>query len=79
LGSLPLSAYGIEAADAHPDREPVDGLFAVSVTRITTFTDSIAEAHPPYRSLAGREPLARIGKGILVYRLQGELVAVQLT
>jgi hypothetical protein len=72
---LPLSDYGIEGQDAQPSRQPVVGLLAASLTRITILGDSSDLAASPYRALEQKTPIARVGSSVLVFQMDGELAS----
>ena len=71
---LPASYYGIDGRDVQPSREPVVGLLAASLTRITISGDAYPDVRvAPYFTLERTSPLARVGSSILVYQINGEL------
>ena len=73
---LPASSYGIDGRDVQPSREPVVGLLAASLTRITISGDAYPDVRvAPYFRLERTAPFARVGSSILVFQMNGELAS----
>jgi hypothetical protein len=73
---LPVSDYGIEGRNVQPSREPVVGLLAASLTRITISGDAYPDVRvSPYYTLEGKTPIARVGSSVLVFQMNGELAS----
>jgi hypothetical protein len=71
FGTLPLSAYGIASDPVRPNTEPVHGLLAVSISRLTIFGDTNFDHYdglrPPYVWMQRIRPVARIGTSIEIF------------
>jgi hypothetical protein len=74
---LPVSDYGLEGRDVQPSREPVVGLLAASLTRITISGDAYPDVRvSPYYALERKTPVARVGSSVLVFQMDDELASV---